>query len=274
MYSYKQSHIFYVYLLTGQWMLSPWKSTSADFIVHSFGSGNGLPPAPCKHLLEPMLIYCQLFTQGQPSGTFETKYWQLRLRRYIRMHRVPNNNHFVEALTLRSTTWVGNNYWLMKTSLLGRWQLTLVLMNPQWVDYMDLLPDTQNCRLRMRRECRERFPRHRLERKPLVCDPGMHHGTCVTHMPWCMSGSLTRGGGENVPGIPGACATCNFAYLVRGPWHRKSLGPGPITDSWVIPFTVIPTVILKGTHTLSMGLYVSHMSFDCVFMSRYLRLGV
>ena len=34
----------------------------------------------------------------------------------------------------------------------------------------------------------------------------MHHGTCVTHVPWCMSGSLTRGGGENVPGIPGACA--------------------------------------------------------------------
>ena len=50
------------------------------------------------------------------------------------------------------------------------------------------------------------FPRHRLQRKPLVSDPGMHHGTCVTHVPWCMSGSLTRGGGENVPGIPGACA--------------------------------------------------------------------
>ena len=40
------------------------------------------------------------------------------------------------------------------------------------------------------------FPRHRLQRKPLVSDPGMHHGTCVTHVPWCMSGSLTRGGGE------------------------------------------------------------------------------
>ena len=40
-----------------------------------------------------------------------------------------------------------------------------------------LLPDTQNCGLRMRRECRERFPRHRLQRKPLVNDPGMHHGT-------------------------------------------------------------------------------------------------
>ena len=46
----------------------------------------------------------------------------------------------------------------------------------------------------MRRECRGRFPRHRLKRKPLVSDPGMHHGTCVTHVPWCMSGSLTRGG--------------------------------------------------------------------------------
>ena len=36
------------------------------------------------------------------------------------------------------------------------------------------------------------FPRHRLQRKPLVSDPGMHHDTCVTHVPWCMSGSLTR----------------------------------------------------------------------------------
>ena len=43
-------------------------------------------------------------------------------------------------------------------------------------------------------------------RKPLASDPDIHHGTCVTHVPWCMSGSLTRGGGENVPGIPGACA--------------------------------------------------------------------
>ena len=44
-----------------------------------------------------------------------------------------------------------------------------------------------------------------LQIKPLVSDPGMHHGTCVTHVPWCISGSLTRGGGETVPGIPGAC---------------------------------------------------------------------
>ena len=61
------------------------------------------------------------------------------------------------------------------------------------------------------------FFRHRVQRKPLVSDPGMHHGTCVTHVPWCMSRSLTRGGGENVPGIPGACTTRNFTYLARGP---------------------------------------------------------
>ena len=66
---------------------------------------------------------------------------------------------------------------------------------------------------------RERFPaHHRLQRKPLVSDPGMHHGTCVTHMPWCMSGLLNRGGGENVPDIPGACSTLNFTYPVRGLW--------------------------------------------------------
>ena len=26
---------------------------------------------------------------------------------------------------------------------------------------------------------------------PWVSDPDMHHGTCVTHVPWCMPGSLT-----------------------------------------------------------------------------------
>ena len=62
------------------------------------------------------------------------------------------------------------------------------------------------------------FPDTEFRRKPLVSDPGMHHGTCVAHVPWCMLGSLTGGGGENVPGIPGACATRNFTYLARGPY--------------------------------------------------------
>ena len=28
---------------------------------------------------------------------------------------------------------------------------------------------------------------------PHVSDPDMHHGTCMTHVPWCMPGSLTSG---------------------------------------------------------------------------------
>ena len=39
------------------------------------------------------------------------------------------------------------------------------------------------CRYCTRRECRERFSRHWLQRKPLVSVPGMHHSTCVTHVP-------------------------------------------------------------------------------------------
>ena len=50
------------------------------------------------------------------------------------------------------------------------------------------------------------FTCRRLQRKPVVGDPCMHHGTCVTHVPWYVSGSLTRGGGENVPDIPSARA--------------------------------------------------------------------
>ena len=88
---------------------------------------------------------------------------------------------------------------------------------------MGLLPDTQNRGLRMRRECRERFPRQRFQRKPLVGDLGMHNGTCVT---------LTRDSGENVPGIPGTCATRNFTYLARGPLNR-------VVRKYVIAFSFI-----------------------------------
>ena len=34
----------------------------------------------------------------------------------------------------------------------------------------------------------DRFPRYQG-----VSDPDMHHSTCVTHVPWCMPGSLTSG---------------------------------------------------------------------------------
>ena len=55
----------------------------------------------------------------------------------------------------------------------------------------------------------------------------MHHGTWVTHVPWCMSGSLTCGGGDNVPGIPGACTSAILriwqeAHDNKEPRHQQS----------------------------------------------------
>ena len=69
----------------------------------------------------------------------------------------------------------------------------------------------------MRRECQERSPSHQLQiRKSLVSDPGYtsrhvcHARAVMMHVgianPWWWG---------NVPGIPGACATRNFMYLVR-----------------------------------------------------------
>ena len=57
------------------------------------------------------------------------------------------------------------------------------------------------------------FLHHWYQRKPLVSDTGMHRGKCVMHV-----GSLNSESGEKVPGIFGACAALNSAYLVRRPW--------------------------------------------------------
>ena len=121
---------------------------------------------------------------------------------------------------------------------------------------MGLLPDTSNCGLRMRRECQERLPRHRYQRKPLVSDPGMHHGTCVTHVPSCMSGSLTRGGGENVPGIPDVYSTLNSTYLARGPllWWSYLHNQAGIWF-WLRKSSVGK---LSGWHNRSLGLLVQN----------------
>ena len=94
------------------------------------------------------------------------------------------------------------------------WQLNLSALSH--------LPGRQNCGLRMCRKCRERFPHHRRLAVP----------TCITVRVWrtcrdaCRDCSLETffevGGGENVPGIPGECASRNFAYLVRDPYQHHS----------------------------------------------------
>ena len=88
---------------------------------------------------------------------------------------------------------------------------------------MGLLPDTYTAGCACAGNAGNISPRRWLQRKPLVSDSDMHHGTCVTHVPWGMSGSLNRGGGENVPGIPGACAPAILRIWEEA--HRPSLPP-------------------------------------------------
>ena len=60
------------------------------------------------------------------------------------------------------------------------------------------------------------FPAIDLKKPLVIAIPA-----CIMARAWrtcrdALSGSLTRVGGENDPGIPGACATPIFAYLARG----------------------------------------------------------
>ena len=101
---------------------------------------------------------------------------------------------------------------------------------------MGLLRDTSNNGLRMHRECLGRFSRHRLQRKSLVS--ALHASRHVRHARVVMHvGIANPRCGENVPGIPGACATRNFPYLVRGPWRlsRNYI----IHESYVLNFCLL-----------------------------------
>ena len=93
---------------------------------------------------------------------------------------------------------------------------------------MGLLPDTENCGCACAGNAGNVLPATGGRRSWHTRHIVIYHGTCVTHVPWCMPGSLTRGfpalesvARKNVPGIPGACATRNAAYLVRGPWSDR-----------------------------------------------------
>ena len=91
---------------------------------------------------------------------------------------------------------------------------------------MGLLPDTQNCRCACAGNAWNVFPvttgarsRH-ASRHVRDARAVMHVGIANLRFP------LKSAAGENVPGIPGACATCNFTFLVRGPWFNIPRGTG------------------------------------------------
>ena len=59
---------------------------------------------------------------------------------------------------------------------------------------------------------------------------------------------LISGCGENVPGIPGACATLNFTYLARGPCSRKGLLI--YCWCWLVTMSSVNWYKLRPTHAL------------------------
>ena len=66
---------------------------------------------------------------------------------------------------------------------------------------------------------------------PRISDPDMHDGMCVTHVPWCMTGSLTSGFLWSRWRCTVAVheQTRNFTYLARGPWHRLCSPQFPVS---------------------------------------------
>ena len=94
-----------------------------------------------------------------------------------------------------------------------------------------------------------------------VSDPDMHHGTCVTHVPWCMSGSLTNGfllsrwRGETFPAFPAHAqpAILRIWQEVHEPcyqgswWHHRM--ESSVIFSWQragnVAFDVFCVVILN-----------------------------
>ena len=66
-----------------------------------------------------------------------------------------------------------------------------------------------------------------------ISDPSMHHGTCVMHVPWYMSGLLISGGGET---FPVHAQPAIFSYLERGPFcsSRRASVPYAVSVLWFV----------------------------------------
>ena len=64
---------------------------------------------------------------------------------------------------------------------------------------------------------------------PRVSDPDMHYGTCVTHVPWCMLGSLTSGflwnwrWGKTFPALPAHAQPAILRIWKEAHWGRKQV---------------------------------------------------
>ena len=111
-----------------------------------------------------------------------------------------------------------------------------------------------------------------------VSDPDMHHGTCMTHVPWCMPGSLTSGflwSRWRVKRSRHSRCMCNTQFYVSGkrpmayPFFRNINLP-PTSDIWrsliPLPMTVVLNILLAGVLTwpwfLLFGVFLHHKCVD------------
>ena len=88
----------------------------------------------------------------------------------------------------------------------------------------------------------------------------MHHGTCVKHVPWCMSGLLTRGGGEDVPGIPGACAPAILRIWQEAHWMYSLIHFLNSMMVWQISVLLVREVLANKLRSRDVKL--SHLTTD------------
>ena len=87
---------------------------------------------------------------------------------------------------------------------------------------------------------------------PRVSDPGMRHGASVTHVLWCIPGSLNSGflwsrWRENVPGIPGSCVIHNFAVSGKRPMAYILLGYAAVYVRVALTMSISITSLFPGT---------------------------
>ena len=111
---------------------------------------------------------------------------------------------------------------------------------------------------------------------PLISDPNMHHGTCETHVPWCMPGSLTSGflwsrwRGKRSRHSR-RMRTRNFAYLARGPWMPFSRYTGPLCGEFTgnpwIPRTMLILMFLSCRSTPAVKQQSNYRWFEATWRS-------
>ena len=160
-------------LLNG--LLRRWSKKTSKLRVTGFCAGNspvtGECPGQRASIAENVSIWCRhdaLQRDATPCQCEFVIFFVLCDQNTPCPHMPPivSNNGSNWVIWIEFNLVMGNNIYC------SVWMILLKLSQTS----MGLLPDTWNCRLRMRRECRERFPRYGFQRKSLVNDPGMHHG--------------------------------------------------------------------------------------------------